>query len=235
MRPVAPPSGRAAISSNAVRAQPVAAAANEAMSGKVRSGRAAAGGVAPAPGRSWRRSIQTVVSPSALAGTWSWYRLWATCRIRSRGRPRRSNSDLEVVRVRLVAAALLRGHDPVEVDAEPAVRGREQVVVAVREHAEAEARLEHGERGRGVVERGPVHRPSRRTPAIASSLGSSPCGVATPRRADREDLAVAAVRPAARRRPRSPRTSRGARRCRSRRRAARAAGAGRSPGPPPSR
>ena len=52
MRPVAPPSGRAAISSNAVRAQPVAAAANEAMSGKVRSGRAAAGGVAPAPGRS---------------------------------------------------------------------------------------------------------------------------------------------------------------------------------------
>ena len=57
-----------------------------------RVGRRVAGGVAPAPGRSWRRSIQTVVRPSRLAVTWSWNRLWATCRIRSRGSPIRSNA-----------------------------------------------------------------------------------------------------------------------------------------------
>ena len=45
------------------------------------------------PGRSWRRSIQTVVMPSAFAGTWSWNRLWATCRIRSRGTSRRSKAS----------------------------------------------------------------------------------------------------------------------------------------------
>ena len=50
-------------------------------------------GVAPQPGRSWRRLIQTVVSPAALAGTWSWNKLCATCsslrcrcRVRRRGR-----------------------------------------------------------------------------------------------------------------------------------------------------
>ena len=69
--------------------------------------------------------------------------------------PEALEEDLEVVRVRLVAAALLRGHDPVEVDAEPRSRP-EQVVVAVREHAQAEARLEQGQRGRRVGERGPV-------------------------------------------------------------------------------
>ena len=50
------------------RQAPVAAAANDAMSGKVASGVASAGGVAPPPGRPWRRSIQTVVRPSRLAG-----------------------------------------------------------------------------------------------------------------------------------------------------------------------
>ena len=71
----------------------VAAAAKLAMSGKTRSGTASAGGVAPEPTRSWRRSIQTVVMPSDLAGTWSWNRLWATCRIRSRGTSIRSKAS----------------------------------------------------------------------------------------------------------------------------------------------
>src|SRR5215218_10863836 len=48
------------------------------------SGVTVAAGVAPNPARSWRRSIQTVSRPRSLAGTWSWNRLWATCRIRAR-------------------------------------------------------------------------------------------------------------------------------------------------------
>ena len=50
------------------RRRGTAASANDAISGYVASGWASAGGVAPEPGRSWRRSIQTVVSPSRLAG-----------------------------------------------------------------------------------------------------------------------------------------------------------------------
>src|SRR5436853_1701969 len=49
------------------------------MSGTVTSGSAFAGGVAPKRSRPARRSIHTVVSPTCLAGTWSWNRLWATC------------------------------------------------------------------------------------------------------------------------------------------------------------
>ena len=101
------------------------------------------------PADRWRRSIQTVVSPSRLAGTWSWYRLWATCRIRSRGTADPLEQGREVRLVGLVRADLLGGHDPVEVDAEPPCGGREQVVVAVRQDAEPEAPLERREcRGR---------------------------------------------------------------------------------------
>ena len=81
--------------------------------------RASAGGVAPLPGRPWRRSIQTVVMPSRLAGTWSWNRLCATCRIRSRGEPDALERDLEVARARLVGADLLGGDDVVERHAQP--------------------------------------------------------------------------------------------------------------------
>ena len=49
--------------------------------------------------------------------------------------------EREVRRVRLVAARLLRGHDPVELDPEAPVGEREQVVVAVRDNAEPEAPL----------------------------------------------------------------------------------------------
>ena len=66
-----------------------AAAAKAAIEGNVASGRASDGGVAPAPGRSWRRSIQTERKPSRWAGAWSWNRLWATCRIRAFATPSR--------------------------------------------------------------------------------------------------------------------------------------------------
>ena len=71
-------------------------------------------------------------------------------------RASRSPQRLEVVRVRLVRADLLGRHDPVELDAEPAVRRGEQVVVAVRQDAEPEARLEPVERSGRVRERRPV-------------------------------------------------------------------------------
>ena len=68
----------------------------------------------PLPSRWPRRSIHTVASPSRLAVTWSWKRLWATWRIRSRGSPIRSNAEWNVALVRLVGADLLGRHDPVE-------------------------------------------------------------------------------------------------------------------------
>ena len=78
----------------------------------------ATGGVAPAPRRAADRSRRTT-GPSRLAGTWSWYRLWATCRIRSRGRPEPLERDLEVALGRLVCPDLLGRDDPVELDAQP--------------------------------------------------------------------------------------------------------------------
>ena len=53
----------------AIAVTPSTSTANVAMSGKVQSGVASAGGVAPAPGCPCRRSIQTVLRPSAFAGT----------------------------------------------------------------------------------------------------------------------------------------------------------------------
>ena len=47
----------------------VARSARVAMSGTTRSGVAFAGGVAPVPGRPWRRFTQTVASPSRFAVT----------------------------------------------------------------------------------------------------------------------------------------------------------------------
>ena len=134
-----------------------------------------------------------------MAGTWSWNRLWATWRIRSRGSPTRSNSSLEVVGVRLVAAGLLCGDDPVEADAEPRVRGGEQVVVAVGQDAEPEARLEPRQRGGGVGERRPIdHRAAERGELVIGRLDAVVAHVAASRR--REDVAIAAVwRPFARR------------------------------------
>ena len=49
-----------------------AAAANAAIDANMASGRATAGGVAPAPERSRRRSIQTDRKPSLWGGSWSW-------------------------------------------------------------------------------------------------------------------------------------------------------------------
>ena len=134
----------------------IAASAKPAMSGndEVRDG--VSGWCRAAAGRSCRRSIQTVVMPSDLAGTWSWNRLWATWRIRSRGTSMRSNASSKLASLGLVAPGLFGRDDPVERDPELPVRCREQVVVAVRDDAEAVARLQPSERRRRVRERRPV-------------------------------------------------------------------------------
>ncbi len=64
--------------------------------------------------------------------------------------------DREIALVRFVRADLLRRDHPVEVNAEPTVRRSEQVVIAIRQHAETEATLQPAQRLRGVRERGPV-------------------------------------------------------------------------------
>ena len=64
--------------------------------------------------------------------------------------------ELEVAVGGLVGARLLGGDDDVELDAEPPPRGLEEVVVAVRHDREPEAGAERRERGRGVLERGPI-------------------------------------------------------------------------------
>src|SRR5206468_677942 len=78
------------------------ASANAAIEGKVQSGVTPAGGagVAPQPGLSCRRLIHTVARPAALAGTWSWKRLWATCSSRPSLIPRRSASCLSASKLR---------------------------------------------------------------------------------------------------------------------------------------
>jgi len=62
----------------------------------------------------------------------------------------------EVPLVRLVRADLLGGDDPVEVNAKPAIRRSEQVVIAVRQDAEAKAGPKPNQRVVGVGKRRPV-------------------------------------------------------------------------------
>ena len=73
--------------------QTPARSASDAMSGTTRSGVTAAGGVAPLPGRSWRRLTHADERPSGFARTWSWNRLLGHVGIRSRGAPIRSNAS----------------------------------------------------------------------------------------------------------------------------------------------
>ena len=105
----------------------------------------------------------------------------------------------EVAHVRLVRANLLGGDDPVERDAEAAIRCGEQVVVAIRQDAEPEAGLEPGEGRRGIQERRPVG-------ARAAEGRRLPIGDGCPEtRRDRtqptsEDLAIGEVWPSLKRR-----------------------------------
>ena len=82
----------------------------------------------------------------------------------------RRERRIEVAVARLVGTHLLGSDDPVERHAEAAVRGREQVVVAVRDDAEAEAFLEPPQ-GVGAVSnagQSPTEPPNA---ASSSSLG----------------------------------------------------------------
>ena len=172
-----------------------ASSANEAMSGNVASGVALAGGVAPEPGRSPRRLIQADRSPSSFAGTWSWNRLWATWRIRSRGTLDPLEGQLEVAVARLVAAGLLGRDDPVERHAEATVGRREQVVVAVRDHREPVA---PGKRRRAPPPspgRPATPRPNRRTPPPPRRSARCRRSAQTPRQALGKHLAVAEIGP----------------------------------------
>ena len=159
-----------------------------------RVGRRVRGRRRAAPGRPWRRSIQTVVSPRRLAVTWSWYRLWATCRIRSRGRPSRSKASSKLRSVRLVAPGLLGGHDPVEVGAEARGRSREQVVVAVGDDPQPETLVEASQGRRGIREGRPVADRIREGRHLRR-VGLDAMAAATPRTPRREDLAIGQIRP----------------------------------------
>jgi hypothetical protein len=115
---------------------------------------ASAGGVAP-NWRPWRRSIRIVERPRARRDVVVEEALGDV----EDPTPRQGQAfeeELEVGHPGLVAAGLLGGHDPVELDPEPAVRGGEEVVVAVREDAQAEVPLQAGQGGRRIREGGPV-------------------------------------------------------------------------------
>ena len=121
---------------------PIAASAKDAISGKVASGLASAGGVAPDPSRSCRRSIQTVVNPKALRRNVVVEQALCDMEDPLARQPDPLESNLEVVRIRLVAPRRLGGHDPVELGAEAAGGPREEVVIAIRDDAEPEALVE---------------------------------------------------------------------------------------------
>jgi len=81
----------------------------------------------------------------------------------------------EVVDVRLVAADLLGGDDPVEVDAEAAVRGREEGVVAIRQDAQLESSPQLLEGPGRVVEGRPVaDRAAERGRLVVGQLRAEP-------------------------------------------------------------
>ena len=105
----------------------------------------------------------------------------------------RLEGELERRQARLVGPRVLGGDDPVEGDAEAPVREREEVAVAVRDHAEPEPLLEPAQRGRRVVERGPLaDRPGEavgiRVGGVEAELGAEPA------QRLRQDLAIGQVR-----------------------------------------
>ena len=142
------------------------------------------GGVAPPPGRSWRRSIQTVGSRAAGPGTWSWNRLWATWRIRPsrRRRPRAARQRAKFRSSGLYEptcwAVTIQSNSTPSRSLEP-----RRVVVAVRQDTEPEARLEPDEAswesGRRASRDRAAERASR--PASASRRGPArPSAIASP-------------------------------------------------------
>jgi hypothetical protein len=101
----------------------------------------------------------------------------------------------EVPFIRLVRTHLLGGDDPVEVDAEPAVRGREQVVVAVRQHGESEPTLETAEGLRRIGERRPIlDRSRKRLDLVIAGLEAQLLTHAS--QTGRKDLGIRPVRAA---------------------------------------
>ena len=173
-------------------------AASVRMSGTVRSGVADAGGVAPKPARSWRRSTHAVVRPSCLARDVVVEEALGGVEDAVARHVDRRERELERRGARLVGARLLGGDDPVERDAEAAVREREEVAVAVRDHAEPEPLLEAAQRRRRVVKGGPVSERVRKRCRPRRRWGRSRAR----RRACRSDAASTRGR-AGRRRPRA--------------------------------
>ena len=152
------------------------------MSGTVRSGVAAAGGVAPKPSRSLapvdpdRRQAELlagdVVVEEALGGVQDPLARDVD----------RLEGELERGQARLVGPRVLGRDDPVERDAEAPVREREEVAVAVRDHAEPEALVEAAQRRRRVVERGPLA--DRAGEPVGIRVGGSKPSSAQSRRSD---------------------------------------------------
>jgi hypothetical protein len=103
--------------------------------------------------------------------------------------------DLEVADIRLVGADLLGRHHPVEVHTEPSSRGGEQIVVAVRQHAQAKASLQTVQRVRRIRERRPVlDRPRERADLVGGRFEAELLG--DPSEAGGEDLGIRPIRAA---------------------------------------
>ena len=116
------------------------------MSGKVASGFALAGGVAPDPGRPG-----PAIDPDRREAHLLGRHMVVEQALRHvqdlvARQPDVLEGDLEVVRVGLVATRSLGGHDPVEVGLESRRRSREQVVVAVGDDPQTEAVVEPPQR-----------------------------------------------------------------------------------------
>ena len=137
------------------------ASANAAIDGNSRSGvtDTRGSGVAPQPGRSWRRLIHTPGRPCFLAGTWSWN---SDCGDMQKSVLRHVElADVveEVVEVRvggLVRADVLGGVDRVELDFQSLVAACEPCPVDVGEDDQLVVPLEPAECLGGVGECGPV-------------------------------------------------------------------------------
>ena len=187
------PRGRA--HAEAVRDVSRARRASVARSGTTRSGSAEAGGVAPLPAFPARRSTQTRREPEPLSPAHG--RGTGSARRGGHGRrgPRRARGGCSKPRGSGLYAptcwAVTTGSNG---DAETPLGGREQVVVAVRQHAEAIARpeVESGRRSsRGTAA---SRRPIRRTSRAARASRSIPRSASIARARLGEHVPIAAVR-----------------------------------------
>ena len=148
----------------------VAAAAKDAMSGNVASGVASGRWRRPRP-----RSVVAAVDPDSRETEGLRRNVVVEQALRDMEDPVTRKPDplhgnLEVVRVRLVAPGRLRRDDPIEIGPQAPSRPSEQVVIAVRDHAEPETFVEPS---RAAAESGKAGHSPTESPNAAASLSST--------------------------------------------------------------